>query len=329
MKLSNSKVTRLQQLLIGVLVLQLALAALVFWPRPVASGSGEPLLSGVQVGDVTGLTVTDDTGQTVTLAKQGDSWVAPAAGDYPADAAKITPVLDKLVAITTGRLVAQTAAGHAQLQVADDKFARKIELTTAEGVRTVYLGSAAGGSSVHVRLGGQDNVYLASGPNTWEVAGDVASWVNPVYFEASSADVTGFTLVNRNGEFPFVKDAQGNWSLPGLAADETLNPNNVISLVDQATTVRMTKPVGKTVDAAYGMAEPSAVVTLRYKSGDVEKTTTLTIGAQDPADQAYYAKSSDSEYYVKVAEYSVQTLIERGRAEFLQGTPTPEATPVQ
>lgn len=316
------KITRLQQILVGVLVVQLALVAVVAWPKSAAS-TGAPLLAGVKAEDITGLTITGDTGQTVKLVKKDSAWVAPEADDFPLDATKVTPVLDKLVAIKTNQLVAQTASSHAQLQVADDKFVRKIEVTTGSGTQTLYLGSSAGGSGVHVRLDGQDNVYLASGLNTWEIGADVLSWGNPVYFQAQAADVTSFTLVNRNGTFAFVKDAQGNWTLPDLAAGEAVNPNNVSTLVDSATTMRMTKPLGKTAEATYGMDQPSATVTLTYKSGDAEKTTTLTIGSQDPADKAYYVKSSDSAYYVKVAEYSVQTLVERDRATFLGATPTP------
>ncbi len=330
MMVTSLKITRLQQILIGVLVLQLALAALVLWPRPAASSGGEPLLPGIATGDITGLTITGDTGAPpIKLAKQGDAWVAPEADDFPVDATKVTPILDKLVAIKTSRLVAQTPASHAQLQVAADKFARKLEIATATGTQTLYLGSSAGGSTIHVRLDGQDNVYLASGPSTWEVSAELLSWVNPVYVAISSADVTGFTLKNRNGEFAFTKDAQGNWTLGDLAADEVTNANNVVSQVDLFTGLRMTKPLRKTEDPAYGMADPSAAVTLRYKSGEEEKTTTVTIGAQDPADKAYYVKSSDSPYYVKVAEYSVETLVKRGRSDFLQGTPTPAPTPAQ
>ncbi|OQA41593.1 MAG: hypothetical protein BWY52_02513 [Chloroflexi bacterium ADurb.Bin325] len=245
------------------------------------------------------------------------------------DATKVAPILDKLAAIKTGRLVAQLPASHAQLQVAADRFVRRIEIATAQGAYTLYLGSSAGSSTVHVRLDGQDNVYLTNGLNTWEVSAELLSWVNPIYVAISSADVTGFTLKNRNGEFAFVKDAQGAWSLTDLAGDEATNPNNVVSQVDLFTNLRMTKPLGTADDPAYGMADPSAVVTLRYKSGDEEKTSTVTIGAQDPTDKAYYVKSSDSPYYVKVASYSVETLVERGRDAFLQATPTPAATPSQ
>jgi len=91
----------------------------------------------------------------------------------------------------------------------------------------------------------------------------------------------------------------------------------------------MTKPLGKTEDAAWGLAQPSAMVTMQVKSGDQAKTITLTVGAKDAADNSYVVKSSESEYYVRVAEFSVKELVSRDRAGFLPATPTPApaATP--
>ena len=65
------------------------------------------------------------------------------------------------------------------------------------------------------------------------------------------------------------------------------------------------------------------------KNGDQVKPVTLTIGAQDPDDKSYVVKSSDSEYYVRIAEFSGQDLAERDRAGFLPATPTPAAAPAQ
>lgn len=316
-----------QRLLIGLLVAQLALGVFVFWPRPVAGSGGQPLLAGLTADQITGLTITDEAGNTTKLAKQGDAWIAPDAGAYPADAAKITPVLDKLVALKTGRLIAQTPQSHAQLQVADNKYVRKIDITKADGTtQTVYLGSTAGGQAGHVRLAGQDNVYLASGLASWEVDSSLLNWINPVYLSFNAADLIGFTLKNKNGEFAFTKDAQGAWQLVGLGADETVDQDKVNNLLSSLASLRMTKPLGKTEDAGWGMAAPTATVTLQVKSGDQVKTTTLTVGAQDPNDKSYVVKSSDSEYFVRVAEFSVQDLIQRDRAGFLPATPTPAAT---
>ncbi len=312
--------TKLQRILIGILAVQLVLAAIVFWPRQ-AAVAGKPLLD-VAAADVTALTIQDDQGKSVTLTKAGDAWVASSAADYPADATKITPVLDKLVAINTGRLVGETTASHTQLQVADAKFVRKIDVQTAAGAKTLYLGSSAGSNTTHVRLAGQNQVYLAGDLAAWNIAADLTSWVDPVYFSVPAADVTGFTLKNANGEFIFEKDASGVWALRGLASGEALDANKVTSLVSQFTSLRLAKVLGKADDPAYGLAQPSATVMIQAKSGDQIKTYTLTIGAKDAADNSYAVKSSESAYYVRSAEYSVKDLVERTRELFMQATPT-------
>ncbi len=315
-----------QRILIIVLGLQLALGVFIFWPRPAVSSAGQPLLGDLKAEEITGLTITDE--QTSTkLAKSGDGWTAPDAGAYPADAAKITPVLEKLIGIKTGRLIAQTPASQTQLQVADNKFVRKLELAKADGtVQTVYLGSSGGSQAVHVRLGGKNEVYLAGGLATWEVNADLLSWVNPIYLTVTTADITSFTLKNQNGDFTLTKDAQGAWQLAGLGSGEILDANKAASLVNSVTSLRMTKPLGKSEDAAWGLAQPGATVTMQVKSGDQAKTITLTVGAKDAADNSYAVKSSESEYYARVAESSVQELVGRDRAGFLAAAPTPAAT---
>jgi hypothetical protein len=317
----------LQRILIVLLVAQLALGVFVFWPRPAAGSGGQPLLANLTADQVTGLAITDEQGNTTKLAKQGDAWIAPEAGAYPADAAKITPVLDKLVALKTGRLIAQTPQSHAQLQVADDQFVRKIEVTKADGsTQTLFLGSPAGGQAAHVRLAGQDNVYLASGLASWEVDTSLLTWINPVYLSFNAADLTGLTLANKNGEFALTRDAQGAWQLAGLAAGETVDQVKMDTLVNNLSSLRLTEPLGKTEDPAWGLASPQAVVTLQIKNGDQTRTTTLTLGAQDAGSGSFVAKSSDSEYYVRVASFAVEDLVQRDRAGFLPATPTPAST---
>jgi hypothetical protein len=209
--------------------------------------------------------------------------------------------------------------------VADNKFLRKIDLSKADGsTQTLYLGSAAG-QSVHARLGGKNEVYLANGPATYEANADLLSWINPIYLTVNANDLTGLALKNKNGEFTLTKNAQGQWQLAGLNGGETLDANKATSLVTAAASVSMTKPLGKTEDAAWGLKAPTAVVTMQVKSGDQTKTVTLVVGAQDATDKSYVVKSSESEYYVRVPEYSVQEFVSRDKAGFLTATPTPAA----
>jgi hypothetical protein len=323
-------ITKLQRILVGVLAVQLVLAIIVLLPRPGVAGTAGPLLGEVKAEDIVSLTIRDDQGKTIKLAKVAAGWVLPEAADYPVDATKVTPVLAKLVGIKTNRLATQTAASHSRLQVADDKFVRKVDITTSGGAsKTLYLGTSAGTNTTHARLAGQNEVYLASGISTWDLYADASSWIDTLYINVPQADVTGLTMANANGQFTFARDAGGNWTMEGLAAGETFNTSSVPTLLNQAAQLRMTRPLSKDNQPAYGLDKPVAVLTLKTKKDNQEKTITLTVGARDAADSSYVVKSSDSAYYVRVSDWVVKDLVEKKRDGFLQlpPTPTPTATP--
>jgi hypothetical protein len=322
--------TRLQRILIGILVAQLALAAFVFWPRPSAVSAGKPLLSDIKADDITSLTLRDDKGTTIKLARSaaGQPWVLPDAGDYPADAAKITPVLTKLAALTTDRLVAQTVGSQKQLQVAADAFQRRIDLGTTGGAnRTLFLGTPAGGQASHVRVDGQNNVYVAADLVSWELSADPASWIDTAYVKVTPADLVGFTLANANGQVNFTKDDNGAWQMDGLAAGEKLDSNQLTTVMNRLAVLRMVRPLGTAESADYGLAQPAALATLEVKSGDATKMLTVAVGAKDAADNTHTVKSSDSLYYVRVAEYDVKDLVEKKREGFLMVSPAPTTAP--
>ena len=322
--------TRLQSILVGILVAQLALAAFVFWPRPSTGSAGKLLLSDIKADEITSLTVRDDKGASIKLARQApnQAWVLPDAGNFPADATKITPVLAKLAALTTDRLVAQTVGSQKQLQVAADAFQRRIDIGTAGGAtRTLFLGSPAGGQASHVRVDGQDNVYVAGDLASSQLNADSASWIDPTYLKVAAADVVGFVLANANGQFSFTKDDKGAWQMDGLAGGAKLDPNQLTSVIDRVAALRLVRPLGTTDSADYGLAQPAALVTLKLKNGDAAKTLTLAVGAKDATDGAYTVKSSDSPYFVKVAQYDVQDLVDKKREGFLVVSPTPTPTP--
>jgi Domain of unknown function (DUF4340) len=313
---------RTQQILIGLLVAQVALAVALLWPRPAPAGAGGAPLLGVKADEITSLAVRDSQGNSIKLAKSGAQWVMPDAGDYPADAAKIQPVLASLVGMKASRLVAQTPGAHRRLQVADDTFSRRIDLETPAGMKTVYLGTSGGAGSSHVRLGGQDPVYLVSGLADSGLSADAASWTNPGYFVVPQGEVLAMSLSNANGRWSFSKGADGQWALQGLAPGETLNTQSVQDLLNTASYVRLARPLGKTEDPAYGLAQPSAVVTLVTKAESGEKTYTLAIGAQDPTDKTYVVKSSESPYFVRVGEFGLKDLVEKTSEGFLTLPPT-------
>jgi hypothetical protein len=327
---------RHNQILAGVLAVQIILSVVVFWPRSVATGAGEPIFPDLAADDVVALSIADADGNTVVLQKTVGDWALPEADDYPATADKVTSLLENIVGLATGRLVTQTDASHERLQVASDDFLRRIRFETADGAEhTLYLGSSPSYGATHFRVDGQNEVYLAADISVWDTNATADSWINPLYLSVTQADVTQITLENANGKLTFVKEEAeeeeedenaeggGAWTMRGLKADETLDEAQVTTVLRQAASVNVTEPLGKEALAEYGMDEPQAVVTLET----AEKTVTLQVGAKDPDGDSYVVKSSESPYYVRVSGFSLNSLVENARDDFLQEPPTPTPAP--
>lgn len=322
--------SRTNQILAAVLAVQIVLVAVVFWPRPAASvADGESLFAGLEAEQITQLTISDATGKHVKFAKETGNWVLPEADDYPCQANKVPEFLEKIVALKTNRLVTQTSASHKRLKVADADFERRIELELADGTtHLLCLGSSPSYGATHVRAEGQDEVYLASlSPSDAGV--NASNWVDTLYFSVAQDQIVALTLENENGRFEFEKDDDGTWTMKDLAADETLNENNVRSLASRPASVRMLRPLGKTEQDDYGLKEPNAVVTVETRDGEGNtKSYTIRVGAKSEEDNSYVVISSESPYYVRVFNYTVKDFVERTRDDFLElpPTPTPEPT---
>lgn len=318
--------SRRNQILALVLVVQIVLGVVVFWPRTVASDTGGgPLFPDFEADEVTALTIVDSEDNRVTLAKNGEAWVLPEADDYPADSEKITPILEKIEGIETDRLVTRTDASHRRLQVAGDDFSRRLEISLADdGQRQLYVGSSAGASATHVRAADQSEVYLTGELTPFEVNAQASSWIDTLYFTVPQTATVALTLENSNGTFEFEREGD-SWTMAGLAADETLNQNSVTSLASQASSIRMTEPIGTEEQATFGLEEPQATITLET----AEETYTLRIGAQNEEDDSYILASSDSPYYVRIAGFTGNNFVDKTRDDFLEAPPAEGAADPQ
>lgn len=307
------------QILAIALVVQIVLAAVVFWPRAASSAASGPLLPNFKAADVTSLIISDGQGNKLTLAKNGDKWVLPEADDFPVDGAKVTPLLDKIEQVKTNRLVTQTEGSHARLKVAANDFTSLVEVKLSDGAsHKLYLGSSAGAGATHVRADDHPEVYLTGDLASFDANAQAASWIETLYFSVPQTATTSLTLENANGTFEFVKDGE-KWSLKDLAAGETFNENNFTTLFSQAGGIRMIEPIGQKEEASFGLDKPLATLTLKT----ADKTYTLQIGAKDDKGN-YVVKSAESPYYVRVAEFTAKNFIEKQRADFLQAPPTAE-----
>ncbi len=313
---------RTQQILLGVLALQIILSVVVFWPREAALVSGELLFPDLAAEDIVALTIEDNTGEQIVLRKVEGAWVMSEAGDYPAQEANIMPVLEKLAALSAGSVVARTEASHTQLQVSEDTFQRRVDFETANGkTYTVYLGSAPRYTATHFRIQGESETYLTSDLSVWDVNVAVSGWADTSYISIDLATVTDVTLENANGTFVFVKD-EDSWTLADLQAGEAIEPAQTSAVVRAATSLSFMAPLGTSANPAYGLDRPGALAIVTTDDG---QTHTLAVAADPQDDDSYVVKSSDSDTYVRVAGYNVTSLLDKAREDFLAEPVTPDA----
>lgn len=308
-------IKRHHQILAGVLVAQVVLSIVVFWPRPSTAAQTERLFPDLEAGDVAALTVEDAQGNVVNLAKVAGEWVVPEADDYPVREDEVNAFLEKLVGLSTDRLVTRSETSHRRLQVAPQEFVRRVSFQTGDGMEyTVFLGSSPQYTSVHFRREGQSETYLTNELSGYDANATIAAWIDSSYRSVAQEDVQRFTLENASGAFVFEREGEDSWTMAGLGEDETLDEAQVRSVLQRASSMTMRKPLGRGEDPAYGMDEPSALVTLETD----DRVVTVRVGAVDPDDGGYVVKTSESDYYVSVAESGVKALVENDRDAFLK-----------
>ena len=313
---------KLQKILSGFVVLQVALVAVLFWPRGMAVTAPQPLIANLNAADIQRVAINDDTGASIEFVRQGDDWVLPTADDFPANGERLTEIVGKLAAIQTSRLIAQTAASHKRLQVADDDFLRRINLTRSDGtVETLFVGSSPNAQGTHVRRSGEEETYLTGAVQSWEVGTLMSSWIDTAYVTLAQEDVNRVVVENGNGRLEFARVSESEWELAEMGEGNVFNQTAFTTILNRLTNLSMNAPLGKVAQAGYGLNAPQATVTILTN----DDTFTLTIGAKDEATDSYTAKWSASEYYVSVSSFSVEQLTTAIPTDFIQQpTPAPE-----
>ncbi len=292
--------TRTNQVLSVLLIAQIILAVFLLAPDDAGSiQAAGPLLAGFEPDNVVKITVEDGTGSSVVVQKsEQDEWVLPDKDNYPVQMSRVQDLLNGLKGINRNRLIARNPANHSRLRVASNDYERLITVELADGTKqVVYLGSASGASAAHVRLDGEDTVYLTNALASWQVPARLTSWINTTYFTVPRDRIVALQIENANGVFQLQK-ADDGWRLVGLEEGETFDPQSVERLLTGVSTIRMTEPLGKEPDPEWNMDEPAARILITVQE-------TVTAGTEQGGEGEAPLPSVDS---------------------LLVGTATPEAT---
>ena len=317
--------TKTQKILAAILVVQIFLVAFIYFPRNSATPEPVALLGDLTADQIAKMAISDVSGNQIVLEKKDGAWVLPDVEDYVANSEKIQTALDSLIGMNSANIATETAASHVQLQVAETKFQRKVDITLTDGtMKTIYLGTSPNYQDTHVRIDGEDKVYLVKDLLASSFSPSASGWVDTGFMALVESDVKSITIQNKNGTFTFNQDSNSKWQFDGTL-EEGMNYSDatITSLVSDVITMRMVEPVGKNIDTSYGFDQPAAVVTITSTDANgAAVKTTLILGAQDEGGN-YFARVNDQEYIVKVASYYGDEVTNFTETSFL----VPESTP--
>ena len=322
---------RSNMILAVLLLIQIALLGIsaISTARPGAAPT-EPLLAAFSIEAVDRMTIADNLDNEIVLARSEAGWALPDADDFPVNGAKAEELLGKIAALNTSRLIASNPSSQARLEVKDDDFQRKVSIAADSSTETVYLGGSGGGDAVYVRRGGDDNVYLGVGLNTWEAPPQVSAWINASYVSVPQDDILALSLNNAHGSFSFQHDGE-SWIYAGAGENETLDAAQMTNILRNAASIHMVEPLGLEARDEYGLDQPAVTVEVVYRqaveiepeTADTDETAeavdetqaeieyaarsyTLAIGARQ--DDGNYALQSSSNDYVVLVRPSVMNV---------------------
>jgi len=285
-----------------------------------------PLLN---LGDssVDRITITAPDDQHIVLARQGDGWILPGTGDFPADKLQVERLLAELKGLQRGLAVATTKGALKRFKVSDDAFERRVQLARGDQtLATLYFGTSPGVRRVNARSSGDDAVYTTEfgiydapvKPEDWEDKGVLK--LPPG--EIETIGLAGLTLERlpaspaaaASGDKDTQEPESRTWSSKaGLAEGESVNQVNADALAQQLAGLTVGAVLGSVADPGYGLDQPALSISVQRQGG---QTIEYRIGKRDKGND-YVLKSSSRPEYFHLPGYTADALLKAAAREQL------------
>lgn len=258
----------------------------------------------------------------ITLSKSGATWGVATADDFPADQQKVKDFLATLGKMKSRSTVVTSSKYHEKLEVAPDKYQRKVTITQDGKEKTFYVGTSPSFKNLHIRVDGQDDVLLVNEVSTGDFSDRAWGWVDRKYVKHDKKNVWAVKIENQKGKIELEKNPQDDtWIAAGL--EGAPKKTTVDDLVRKASQINLEEPVGKQVKPEYELGK-LATVTLVTGTSTVAgaappstETTTIQIGKKLESENRYYVKSSKNDYVIKAASWAIEPLVQKTKADLV------------
>lgn len=317
----SAGMNRQHGMLTALLVVQLLLAA-ALWSSsgaPPLSTGKEPLFA-VRAEDVLAVEIVSTSARDamaadrIELVLQDAGWQLASADGYPAETEKVEAVIELLVGLRGGEVIAENQASHESLRVGARSYDRRATLTDRDGNSTTVILGGGPRSSIHARRDGENAVRVARGTAIQSIRGDARNYVDTEYVAVDKEHLDRIEVVNSRGRFVLIRSAD-HWALEGVPEDTPLDASLVDAFISNVARMTLQTPVGKRVETGYGL-DDGAHVTL---TGDVSGESVhaaYTIGSAAD-ERSYYAKAEDDDFVVTVPKWGAEQIRDKTPEDFI------------
>jgi hypothetical protein len=300
----------INRILAGLLVAQLALAAVTWWPSTAEETTTTPAITAPiadwTVVEIVGQTTGAEPPKPVRLVKEGAGWSIASAGGYPADPNRVKDVLDHLASIQIGNPISTKATSHRDLSVADDTFTRKVTVGAGGQTTTFYLGAGTG-SAVNVRVAGTDAVYAVRGFTAWSIGDADARFYDSSYVKVDPKKLRTLKITTATGSWTLDHSADDHWTMEGTP-EVPVDTAKIGTLARRAVDLRMTRPVGREVKPEFGLGSGARVEWTAEGDDGAPTAGGYTIGAA--RETFRYVKADDRDWVVEIGTSTLQPVLD-------------------
>ncbi len=262
-----------------------------------------------------------------TLKKENGQWLVDSMDNYPADAASVDELLNKVSEFKNTERVSNNPDKQAEFEV--DSTGIDVKLMDGSDAVLVHLfvgKNTPGFLSSYVRAADSNDVYIAQGALQTVFDKGTQSWKDRTVFDFNKGNVLQLNITSSEETVELRLDDDGKWQMlqPIASAVKQSEVDSLLTAFSQLDTDDFAE--AKDALDEYGLASPESSISAVLNDGT---TATLHIGKEE--DGKRYVKRDDKDNIFRLYTSNVNRLIKKSET-LKEEAPAPEteaATPTE
>ncbi|RMG34633.1 MAG: DUF4340 domain-containing protein [Gammaproteobacteria bacterium] len=258
------------------------------------------------------LVIADKDGEVEVRAKDG-RWTLPGHFDAPVKKSRVEDLLKRLATVRLGYPVATSAEARKRFEVAEDAFARKVELYQGDKLLArLWLGTSSGVRRTYVRPDGEKAVYLVD-LESWDFPARPTGWLDQ---DLVHKDLDGLQAIGLDYGLRLVAEKEKDatkWRAEGLKPGAKLKKGAAASLVNALEGLRVDGILGTQAKPEWGQDAPLRTLVLKAKGGE----STWVFSKEKGEKEAYVLKTSGRPWYFHLETWNAKPVINAATPEAL------------